>query len=81
MGIVGQKRFFIFNSIREHGPQSVRDLRSEPDFLKAACIVTSRRLVAETATRSRHFGKRRQAEPGSSAWSWPPCLCLASSAA
>ena len=36
-------------------------LRSEPDFPKAACIVTSRRSIAETATRSRRCGKRRQA--------------------
>ena len=37
------------------GSRASGALRSEPDFPKAACIVTSRRSIAETATRSQSF--------------------------
>ena len=60
------KRVVIFNSIRDHGKQSIR-LQIEPAFPKVAYIAVSRQSIAEIATRSRRFGKQRPAAPGSSA--------------
>src|SRR5438132_12802251 len=56
-------------------------LPNELDFPKAACIVTSRRSIAETTTRSRGCGIRQKAAPGSSAWWSPFCLSSASNEA
>ena len=50
-----------------------------PGFPKAAWIATRKRWHAETATPSRGYGTRQKAETGSSASSWPPSLCSASS--
>ena len=52
------KSVVIFNAIREHGKQSIRSLRIEPAFPKAACIAISRQSIAEIATRNRRFGNR-----------------------
>ena len=55
------KSVLIFNSLREHGKQSIRSLADRTGLSKSsACIATSRPWIAAIATRSR----RRETEVG-----------------
>ena len=50
--IVGPKAFAFSTRFVNTASRASGALPSEPDFPKAVCIVTSRRFIAATATRS-----------------------------
>ena len=56
MGLWG-KSVVIFNSIREHGKQSIRSWGIAPGYPKAAYIAIFRQWIAETATQNHHCGR------------------------
>ena len=54
----------IFNAIREHGKQSIRSLADRTGLSKSSVHRHLQAHATEIATRSRRFGKQRQAAPG-----------------
>ena len=65
------KSLLIFNSIREHGQQSIRRLAERTGLSKSSVHRHLQAMERRDRYRNHHFGKRKKAETGSSAWSWP----------
>ena len=78
MGLWG-KSVVIFNSIRQHGKQSIRSLADRTgSFQKQRASPSPGRRSPRSRPGVLILGNAHKVAPGSSVWSWPRCLSSAS---